>query len=73
MNKKNKVLFYFKEDKRLAIKKINKSIEHWLKNKKKKFFLIITQTNLHYIGNHPIYIQIILISFSFGQMKKSKY
>ena len=38
MNKKNKVLFYFKEDKRLAIKKINKSIEHWLKNKKKKIF-----------------------------------
>ena len=38
MNKKNKVLFYFKEDKRLAIKKINESIEHWLINKKKKNF-----------------------------------
>ena len=39
MNKNNKVLFYFKEDKRLAVKKINESIEHWLINKKKKIFL----------------------------------
>ena len=41
MIEKTKILFFIRKDKKIALDKINKSINEWQKNSKKLIFLII--------------------------------